>query len=139
MSEQSAPAMKTFHIGDILSVTTGRLVSPRHIEGVYDILNHLTADNLMTHQLPRASRECEPFLRERFPDLAAIEPPAEFRDEAHVRSWLAELVAIHGETRSVEPMRDGVHEYRDPVAEMREMAGDRPVVVLDPSDPALSA
>lgn len=27
--------MKEFHLGDVLSVTTGLLVSPSHIEGVY--------------------------------------------------------------------------------------------------------
>lgn len=30
---------RNFHLGDILSITTGRLVSRRHMEGVYDLLN----------------------------------------------------------------------------------------------------
>lgn len=38
--------MKAFHIGDVLTVTTGRLVSPRHMYGVYEILNFLTGDRL---------------------------------------------------------------------------------------------
>ena len=33
------------------------------MDGIYDILNFLTGDNLYTHQLPRAMRECEPWLR----------------------------------------------------------------------------
>lgn len=61
--------MKLFHISDVLTVTTGRLVSARHMDGVYDILNFLTGDELYTHQLPRAMRECEAFLRIQFPDL----------------------------------------------------------------------
>ena len=65
------PSTKTFHLGDILSVTTSRLVSPRHIDGVYDILNWMTGDNLFTHQLPRASRECEGPLLAQHPDLAS--------------------------------------------------------------------
>lgn len=130
-----ATETRTFHVGDILSITTGRLVSPRHIEGVYDILNHLTADNLFTHQLPRASRECEPYLRERFPDLAAVETPEEFKDPEHVRRWLAEVVEQHGEMREVEAMRDGVHEYRDPVAELEEMAPGRVVTIALPAPP----
>lgn len=44
---------RNFHLGDILSVTTGCLLSPRRMEGVYDILNFMTADNLFTHQLGR--------------------------------------------------------------------------------------
>lgn len=47
---------KSFHIGDVLSAMTGTLVSPRHIGGVYDVLNWMTGESLMTHQLPRASR-----------------------------------------------------------------------------------
>lgn len=47
---------KRFHLGDVLSITTGHLLSPRHMEGVYEILNHMTGDQLFTHQLPRASR-----------------------------------------------------------------------------------
>jgi len=66
--------MKRFHISDVLSVTTGRLVSYRHMDGVYAILNFLTGDNLFTHQLPRAMDECRPWLRTQFPKLMADEP-----------------------------------------------------------------
>src|SRR3989338_2928760 len=64
---------KQFHLGDVLSIATNRLVSPRHIDGVYDILNFMTGDNLFTHQLPRASDECKPYLVKQFPQLAATE------------------------------------------------------------------
>ena len=64
--------MKLFHISDILSVTTGYLVSNRHMDGVYDILNFLTKDELFTHQLPRASDECQPWLRAMFPAIMRL-------------------------------------------------------------------
>ena len=63
---------KMFTLGDVLSVTTGRLVSPRQIEGIYDILNWMTSDSLSTHQLGRASDECKPYLLEQFPHLSRI-------------------------------------------------------------------
>lgn len=66
--------MKLFHISDVLSVTTGRLVPSRHMDGIYEILNFLTGDNLFTHQLPRAMRECEPWLKTQFPQLMADSP-----------------------------------------------------------------
>src|SRR4051812_24177917 len=66
--------MKQFHISDVLSVTTGRLVSSRHMDGIYEILNFLTGDNLFTHQLPRAMRECEPWLKTQFPKLFPDNP-----------------------------------------------------------------
>lgn len=46
---------KTFHVGDILSVITGRLVSPTHMDGIYAICSHLAGESVMTHQLPRIS------------------------------------------------------------------------------------
>ncbi len=64
---------KKFHLGDVLSITTGRLVSSRHIDGVYEILNFMTDDNLFTHQLPRAMGECRPHLLRQFSQLATPE------------------------------------------------------------------
>lgn len=34
-----------FHVGDILSVITDRLVSPKHIGGVYDILGFMAGED----------------------------------------------------------------------------------------------
>ena len=67
---------KQFHLGDVLSITPGRLVSPRHMEGVYEILNFMTVDNLFTHQLPRACDECGPYLVEQFPQFSPFEMDA---------------------------------------------------------------
>lgn len=58
---------KSFHVGDVLSVTTGWLVSPQGMKGVYGILNHMTGDDLFTHQLPRAAQACAPYLLEDHP------------------------------------------------------------------------
>jgi hypothetical protein len=116
---------KTFHLGDVLSITTGRLVSPRHMEGVYDILDWMTGDSLMTHQLPRAVDECQGPLLAQHPDLAAIEVPDDFGEGGHaeqaVSNWLAELAAAYGETREVTPLAEGEHARIDPIAELRTM------------------
>ena len=37
---------RDFDLGDIPSITTGALVSPRHIDGVYDILDYMTGEQL---------------------------------------------------------------------------------------------
>lgn len=39
---------KDFHISDILSITTGRLVSTSGMNGIYNILNHMENDSLTT-------------------------------------------------------------------------------------------
>ena len=103
---------RTFHIGDILSVTTGFLVSPRHMEGIYDILNFMTQDNLFTHQLPRASDECRPYLLRQHPQLSYVNASVVTRE--NWQSWLAERVAEFGEQLPVEliPMDD--HTFKDP-------------------------
>lgn len=116
-------ATKTFHIGDILSVTAGALVSPRHMDGVYDILNWMTGDELFTHQLPRALNECEPHLKAQHPDLAAI-PVPDFSSvprtdvEAAVKAWVNEQVARFGETREVAPMSASEHTRINPLDEL---------------------
>ncbi len=117
-----------FHLGDILSVTTGRLVSNRHIDGVYDVLNHMTGDNLFTHQLPRASEECKPHLMAQHPDLAEVPVPDEFDGVAHVESWLAEQVARFGEYRDVAPLAAGDHTRIDPLTELQMMRPGMPTV-----------
>ncbi len=117
-----------FHLGDILSVTTGRLVSNRHIDGVYDVLNHMTGDNLFTHQLPRAADECAPHLLRQHPDLADVPVPEEFDGKDHVESWLAEQVVRFGEYRDVAPLAAEDHTRIDPMSELRMMRPDMPVI-----------
>lgn len=66
---------KEFSLGDVLSITTGRLLSERRIDGVYDILNWMTGDDLFTHQLPRAGKACQPWLVEQYPQLDPKQSP----------------------------------------------------------------
>lgn len=120
---------KTFHIGDILSVTTGKLVSLDHIGGVYNLLGHMVGEDLMTHQLPRVSDECTPSLLAQFPDLPTSAP--EFVDEAHVWHWLEEQVQRFGSTRDVAPLASAEHTVIDPLDEIRMIRPDLPVVVIE--------
>lgn len=130
---------RTFHIGDVLSVMTGRLVSPRHIGGVYDILGFLVDEDLMTHQLPRVSREVEPHLREAFPDLAAIDIPDTIHDEASLTDWLTVVVAEHGETRDVARIPAEQHTSIDPLAEIAMNYPGVPVIAVElPADGGVS-
>ena len=118
-----------FHIGDLLSVTHGKLLSPNGIGGCYEILNHMTGDTLFTHQLPRAAEAAKPALLRQHPRLAEIDAsdvtPENWRD------WLAVVVAAYGETLFVEPLAAGEWEHRDPITEAEEMVGpDRVIAVV---------
>lgn len=127
-------ATQTFHIGDIISVIHDRLVSPDGIDGVYRILGHLTGESPMTHQLPRAAREAEPILRERYLDLAAIVVPDDFDGSRElIDAWLAEVAATHGETREVAPLDPADHTHIDPLTELRMMRPDMPVITVGPT------
>lgn len=84
-----AEATKTFALGDVLSITTGRLVSESHIGGVYQILNWMTRDNLFTHQLSRVRKECAPWLLRWFPELK------------NARVWLLDQMIKEGDDNTV--------------------------------------
>jgi hypothetical protein len=142
--------MKTFHISDVLSITTGRLVSSRHIDGIYDILNFLTGDNLYTHQLPRAMRECKPWLRSQFPSIMEDSPiitkllpvldakitnadKQKDRVQAACEQWvkMVQTEANLPEIVAVYEMGAEMHTHIDPVEEAQVMVGDKRVIVLD--------
>jgi len=123
MQEGRDMQTKKFHLGDILSITTGRLVSPRHMDGVYEILNFLTGDNLLTHQLPRASHECKPYLLQQFPQLAEVD--ASSVNTENYKQWLSEQVAKYGEEFEVKPIPKGAHQFKDPIVEAAEIIGSK--------------
>jgi hypothetical protein len=149
--------VKLFHLSDVLSVTTGRLVSTRHIDGVYDLLNFLTGDRLFTHQLPRASRECEPWLRSQFPQLmedsAEIAQqlnrlstvcdgkPTETERAAAVASFVENIRRDLGLPEMIPVYEMGVdmHTRIDPIDEARAMFGDSRVLTIDVEDSDASA
>lgn len=64
---------KLFSLGVVLSATTGRLLCD--FGGVYEIMNHVTGDNLFTHVLPRAFKFAAPLIKAQYPELEAAETP----------------------------------------------------------------
>lgn len=142
---------KNFHLSDILTITTGRLVSTRHMEGVYEILNRMTEDNLFTHQLPRASMECAPILCALYPSLSEDalageldqlsfvmkdDDTREIRQEkieawmARVKFTVSNLPFRDGDYLPVPRLKEGQHLHIDPVEELGAMVGDDKVIVI---------
>ncbi|GIH70315.1 DUF7736 domain-containing protein [Sphaerimonospora thailandensis] len=122
---------RDFHLGDILTITTEFMVTPNGVDGIYQILNWMTGDNLFTHQLPRATRECAPDLLRQHPDLAAVTVPAFGDDEREVWAWLDEQVRRYGETRPVAPLHPDGHTRIDPLTELRMIAPHVPVIGVE--------
>jgi len=93
---------KDFELGDVLTITTGKLVSKRMMDGVYDILNYMTGCNLYTHQLPEASNKCRPYLLQQHPQLKSIDSDIVSKD--NVWQWLDEQIKVYGEKLPVNPI-----------------------------------
>lgn len=127
------PEPRAFPLADILSVTTGKLLSHRHIEGVYDILGFMTGESLMTHQLPRAADACRPSLIAQHPDLDGVDPTPDL-DHDNLYVWLLDAERQYGSELLVAPVQPEQWQHKDALVELAEKIGaDRvvPVIVRD--------
>lgn len=128
---------KDFDIGDVLSITTGMLLSRKHMGGIYEILNWMTGDDLMTHQLPRAMDECQEPLQAQFPQLAGIETPTftegASRDELELELivYLDAMSAKYGATFPVAPLGKDEHTHINPLTELALHFPDKPVIAVE--------
>src|SRR5688572_3722930 len=111
---------KAFPLATVLSITTGRLLCP--IAEVYVVLNHLTGDDVYTHQIPRVLEECAPWLLHSFPALRTVDLTtldailAQTPGFPGVARWLATLDLPS--TYRLTPMPQDKHTRKDPVAEL---------------------
>ena len=126
---------KNFHLSDVLCVTTGRLVSTRQTEGVYDILGWMSGECLFTHQLPRILREAEPVLSALYHQLSKAALSADLEDLDHrltaangdkekcsaaLAAWLDGLTKRLGSEFAVPKLNEDQHECIDPMSELVE-------------------
>jgi hypothetical protein len=122
--------MNQFHLGDLLTVTSGRLLSPTKMDGCYKILNYMTGESLFTHQLPRAAEVCKPILIKQFPWLDSPEMQFQLTEltlmlertpKEEVRhlidGWLMRQICVYGEWFDVLPLWKDEYEAKDPVEE----------------------
>lgn len=85
---QAEDGSRRFHVGDILSITTGKLTSPRGWDGIYDILGYMTDDSPFTTQLGRFAEECKPYLERQLGDAIKLEVPETIKDSLSLYKWL---------------------------------------------------
>lgn len=121
---------RDFPLSDVLTVTTGRLLSRDGVDGVYRILQFLTGAPIFTHQIPDAIDHCHLPLLRQHPQLLDVVPTTNAQ-LAEIKTWLTEQEHIFGETLPVAPVEGWGH--RDPIAEMVEAFGaDRVAPVVLP-------
>jgi len=95
--------MKTFPLGTVLTVTTGRLLTTASgkdgdngIGSLYEILGHMTDDSPYTTQLGRFSDECKPWLLRWFPELAEASNHLEESSGANSLDYAIKCVKASG-------------------------------------------
>ncbi len=81
------------------------LVSPRYMDGLYELIFYLTATRPEVEALPETMAACRRYLFLRFPDLEHVETPEiEF---GTWRPWLTEQTYLYGEYLQVEKPLEG--------------------------------
>jgi len=105
----------TVPLADVLSVTTPALLSRRKMDGLKDLLNYMTGDELETWQFLRAADECAAALCDQHPFLAGLQPPKGL-DKADLYAWLIEAERTHGEEVEVTPL--AAWQHQDPAIEL---------------------
>lgn len=122
---------QAFHLGQLLTITDGKLVSPNHIAGVYQLVDFVTGEAHMTHQLPRAADVVKPWLLEQFPWLAEITVPEGLNSMEKVLGWLVGATEKWGAMHDVESMPLGMYVGREPMAEARELMPNAKVITVN--------
>ena len=122
---------RDFHISDILSMTTGKLVSSRHMTGVYELAEWMAGEPIWTHQLPRMFREAKPVLLAAHPQL--VDADCEGVTPENIADRIAGWVEQFGETLPVPRMNADQHERIDPLSELVEKVGPDRIVVVETS------
>lgn len=119
-----------YRVGDLLAVTTGLMLSPTGVDGLYGVVDGISGQQHMTHQLGRAAEEIRPYVLWLHPWLADIPRPEHIPDRAALLVWLGEVATVYGEYHDVPTMPFGEYIGREPIAELQEMVGDKPIIVV---------
>lgn len=108
-----------FHIGDVLSISSGRLVSRDGYDGLQRALSYMAGEEIYTHQIGRVMDEAAPVVLETYPLLADVVVPNDI-DESTLDIWLRQQAERYGEFLTLPQMTSEQHERIDPLSEAVE-------------------
>lgn len=141
---------KTFSLRTVLTGVTGRLLTERKgpddngIGDLYELLAWMTMDTPFTRQLGRFMDECKPHLLQLFPELglacASLKSLDAWLERAPtcpqegIKMWITELKMLfpHIQDEYAIPQFPLYHDIKDPQAELREMAPNAEIIVVQP-------
>ncbi len=110
---------RTFDLGSVLTVTTGRLFT--EMDNVYDILNYLSNDSILIHQIPRVMKTAQPYVLARYPQLEGVGRDVVINGWEDVKAFLDSQKAVLGDSFALSPMPREMCEHIDPIEEAIEM------------------
>jgi hypothetical protein len=68
-----------FHLGDVLSVTTGKVLAPNGFSGTNRLIEYLVGRPVLTHEIPDFADRCREALVSLHPQLSDIETPPQWQ------------------------------------------------------------
>jgi len=94
-----------FHLGDILSVTSGIIISPKGEKAVQELLSFMKGEEVGTSEseLRQAMKECHNSLLIQCPKLRKLDPS--MIDGTMIPSWLKHQIREHGDYHSIRPLQ----------------------------------
>jgi hypothetical protein len=92
--------VRVFHLGDVLSIITGVLLSPRYMDGVYELIRYLMGESPSVDRLNEAMVLCRVYLIDHYEMLGGLDTSdVEFENW---RAWLTHQTGLYGEWIEVE-------------------------------------
>lgn len=119
---------RKFALGDILSVTGDKLVSPRLISGVYDIMNFITGESLFTHQLVTYRELCRTHILSQHPQLAEVDDSTVTKDNCW--EWLERQCRKYGKQLPIAPLPKDHGMVADPISDLFDMVPAEKVIAV---------
>jgi hypothetical protein len=124
---------------DVVSAYTGILAG--NITGLYEVLNHLTGDNLFTHQLPAAMDACKEGLNAQFPWLEDNLVPLDSKNYPDRDSyldafgrWCMDIEKKHGTYLDVESLNNLNWVPGNALADLADMVPPEKILVVNVDD-----
>lgn len=92
-----------FPLGDVLSLYTGKILSPRGVAGIHRLLNFLYGQELYDFQLSEKGDEALPWITEQYPDFATLKFE-NTEQPAYWAEWLDDQISRFGMTVIIRPI-----------------------------------
>ncbi len=118
---------KEFKIEVVLSSIYGKLLCP--IDDVYKFCNHITGDDLFTHQLPRAGRFAQIVVLHKHPELENFYDLQKEITPENYQSYISKAIAMYGEKMKIKSYQD-IWLHKDPVKEAEEKFGKSKIITI---------